>query len=98
MAKQTSSCQYLPTDQQKLGIPLIYGENVSHVFEAKEQVTAVDHVAFGIAEGNITAIIGESGSGKSTLLKLIYGLLEPSSGERSEEHTSELQSRENLVC
>src|SRR5690606_31301714 len=32
-------------------------------------------------EGNITAIIGESGSGKSTLLKLIYGLLEPSSGE-----------------
>ncbi|TYP90024.1 ABC-type Fe3+/spermidine/putrescine transport system ATPase subunit [Sphingobacterium allocomposti] len=81
MAKQTSSCQYLPTDQQKLGIPLIYGENVSHVFEAKEQVTAVDHVAFGIAERNITAIIGESGSGKSTLLKLIYGLLEPSSGE-----------------
>src|SRR5690606_9488843 len=36
---------------------------------------------FGIHEGQITAIIGESGSGKSTLLKLIYGLLEPETGE-----------------
>src|SRR5690606_21719819 len=29
----------------------------------------------------IPVIIGESGSGKSTLLRLIYGLLEPDSGE-----------------
>jgi ABC-type Fe3+/spermidine/putrescine transport system ATPase subunit len=33
-----------------------------------------------IAEGKITAIIGESGSGKSTLLKLLYGLLSPDEG------------------
>src|SRR5690606_34024773 len=44
-------------------------------------VTAVNQVNFGIEEGKITAIIGESGSGKSTLLKLIYGLLEPHTGE-----------------
>ncbi|PRD51470.1 ABC transporter ATP-binding protein [Sphingobacterium gobiense] len=79
--QQTSSCQYIPTDQQKTGIPLIYGEHLSHTFHAKQNVVAVDKVDFGIAEGKITAIIGESGSGKSTLLKLIYGLLEPSSGE-----------------
>lgn len=34
-----------------------------------------------IAQGKITAIIGESGSGKSTLLKLLYGLLSPDEGE-----------------
>lgn len=81
MVQQTSSCQYIPTDQQKIGLPLIHGTGLSHVFEAKHEVVAVDDVHFGIVEGKITAIIGESGSGKSTLLKLIYGLLEPSSGE-----------------
>ncbi|MBD1434624.1 ABC transporter ATP-binding protein [Sphingobacterium sp. DN00404] len=81
MAQQTSSCQYIPTDQERIGIPLIYGEDLSHIFHAKQDVVAVHKVDFGIKEGKITAIIGESGSGKTTLLKLIYGLLAPSSGE-----------------
>ena len=81
MATTQSSCQYIPTDTQKMDVPLIYGETLSHTFAAKEDVVAVNRVDFGIEEGKITAIIGESGSGKSTLLKLIYGLLEPSSGE-----------------
>lgn len=81
MAKQMSSCQYVPTDQQKMGLPLIYGQSLSHIFDAKQKVIAVNEVDFGIDEGKITAIIGESGSGKSTLLKLIYGLLEPAMGE-----------------
>lgn len=77
----TSSCQYISTDTQKIGVPAIYGEGVSATFEGKEKITAVDTVSFGIEEKKITAIIGESGSGKSTLLKLIYGLLEPDGGE-----------------
>src|SRR5690606_649605 len=81
MAQQNSSCQYIPNDIQKSDVPFIFGENLSHVFESKQNVTAVNNVSFGIQEGKITAIIGESGSGKSTLLKLIYGLLEPSTGE-----------------
>ncbi|WP_037498573.1 ABC transporter ATP-binding protein [Sphingobacterium deserti] len=81
MAQKTSSCQYIPNDIQRPDVPLIFGEQLSHTFSAKESVTAVDQVDFGISEGKITAIIGESGSGKSTLLKLIYGLLEPSEGE-----------------
>ncbi len=81
MAQQSSSCQYVPADQQKVGIPLIYGESLSLIFSAKQDVIAVNNVDFGIREGQITAIIGESGSGKTTLLKLIYGLLEPTSGE-----------------
>lgn len=81
MAQQSNSCQYIFSDVQKPDLPLIHGSDVSSIFEGNIRVTAVDHVDFGIEEGKITAIIGESGSGKSTLLKLIYGLLEPNSGE-----------------
>ncbi|MFZ4862226.1 ABC transporter ATP-binding protein [Sphingobacterium sp. Mn56C] len=81
MSNPSTSCQYIPSDSQKEGLPLIYGENISSIFEGKQRVTAVGNVNFGIEAGKITALIGESGSGKSTLLKLIYGLLEPNSGE-----------------
>lgn len=81
MAQQSNSCQYIFSDVQKPDLPLIHGSDVSTVFDGKVLVTAVNRVRFGIEEGKITAIIGESGSGKSTLLKLIYGLLEPSTGE-----------------
>ncbi|QQT27931.1 ABC transporter ATP-binding protein [Sphingobacterium spiritivorum] len=78
--QELSSCQFIPSDVQQPGLPLVYGENVSCIFENKEKIVAVDHVSFSVNEGEITSIIGESGSGKSTLLKLIYGLLEPQSG------------------
>ncbi|MBE8722186.1 ABC transporter ATP-binding protein [Sphingobacterium pedocola] len=81
MNNNSTSCKYIPTDIQKEGLSLIHGENISCIFEGKEEVIAVNHVDFSIEENKITAIIGESGSGKSTLLKLIYGLLEPNTGE-----------------
>ncbi|MFZ4261795.1 ABC transporter ATP-binding protein [Sphingobacterium sp. HJSM2_6] len=81
MSKQSTSCQHLFSDVQQENLALIHGQDVSCVFEGKMEVKAVDHVNFDIHEGRITAIIGESGSGKSSLLKLIYGLLEPASGE-----------------
>src|SRR5207244_5968759 len=40
----------------------------------------VSNINLSIAQGKITAIIGESGSGKSTLLRLLYGLLSPDAG------------------
>lgn len=76
-----SSCQHVPFDHQRTGLALIDGQNVSSSFHSKEIIKAVDHVDFAINQGKITAIIGESGSGKSTLLKLVYGLLEPTTGE-----------------
>ena len=44
-------------------------------------VTALEHITFGIGEGEFVAVVGPSGCGKSTLLKILAGLLPPSSGE-----------------
>lgn len=45
-----------------------------------ELIRAVDHVSFTIAQGEMTAIVGQSGSGKTTLLNLIAGVEHPTSG------------------
>ena len=43
-------------------------------------VVALSNIDLAVAEGRITALIGESGSGKSTLARLGAGLLRPDSG------------------
>ncbi|UIR55587.1 ABC transporter ATP-binding protein [Sphingobacterium sp. SRCM116780] len=76
-----SSCQYVPFDKEVLGLPYINIKNLSFCFSEKSDLFAVEDANLAIQKSKITAIIGESGSGKSTLLRLIYGLLEPSTGE-----------------
>lgn len=44
------------------------------------KVQALKNVSFGLAEGELVAIMGTSGSGKSTLLNIISSLDTPSSG------------------
>src|SRR3712207_8854193 len=72
--------------------------------------TTLFRSSFEVAAGEVFVVMGLSGSGKSTLVRLLTRLIEPTAGRvtidgeeittasRSEEHTSELQSRQYLVC
>jgi len=44
-------------------------------------VLANDHVNLHLQRGEILGLLGENGAGKSTLMNILYGLLQPDSGE-----------------
>src|SRR5438128_4132441 len=43
--------------------------------------TAVDHVSFDVAAGEIFAFLGPNGAGKTTTIKMLTTLLNPTSGK-----------------
>src|SRR5215213_439187 len=43
-------------------------------------ITAVNDVSFGIAPGEIHAVVGENGAGKSTIMRMLAGVYRPDSG------------------
>ncbi|MDR2867563.1 MAG: ABC transporter ATP-binding protein [Acholeplasmatales bacterium] len=45
------------------------------------KLLANDNITLKIQKGEIHAILGENGAGKSTLLSILFGLIEPDSGE-----------------
>lgn len=54
---------------------IIKAEKVDKIFgSGQNEVHALDHVSFDIAEGELCIILGPSGAGKSTLLNLIGGM------------------------
>lgn len=42
--------------------------------------TALDHVSFDVASGEVLGVLGRNGAGKSTLLKILMGVVTPDSG------------------
>jgi ABC-2 type transport system ATP-binding protein len=42
--------------------------------------TAVDHITFDVAEGEVFGFLGANGAGKTTAMRMLIGLLAPTSG------------------
>lgn len=45
--------------------------------------TAVDHISFGVEQGEIFGFLGANGAGKTTAMRMLCGLLAPTSGHGS---------------
>jgi ribosome-dependent ATPase len=74
--KPRASFQMLPRPQQD-GPPAIVAEGLTCRFG---NFTAVDHVSFTIARGEIFGFLGSNGSGKTTTMKILTGLLAATEG------------------
>jgi len=53
------------------------------LFKAFDGKTAVDGVDLAVPEGSIYGILGPNGAGKTTILRMLLGIIDPDSGERS---------------
>src|SRR5580704_19083522 len=66
--------------------PLVQVRDVTKKFRVRtgvgteENMTALESVNFGIAEGELVSLLGASGCGKTTLLRIVAGLISPDEG------------------
>jgi ABC-2 type transport system ATP-binding protein len=66
------------------------------------EITAVDHLSFSIARGEIVGLLGANGAGKTTSLQMILGLIRPTSGrieifgQELEQHRIDILGRMNF--
>lgn len=51
------------------------------ITKAFDNVIANENINLTVHQGEIHALLGENGAGKTTLVNMLYGLLEPTSGE-----------------
>jgi ABC-type uncharacterized transport system ATPase subunit len=64
--------------QRTDGATLLEVRGLTKIFGTLKACDAID---LSIAKGEIHALLGENGAGKSTLVKMLFGSLEPHSGE-----------------
>ncbi len=55
--------------------------NATRICKRFGDFMANDDVGFEIEAGEIHALLGENGAGKTTFVKMVYGLLQPDSGQ-----------------
>ncbi|MFA5902808.1 MAG: ATP-binding cassette domain-containing protein, partial [Desulfobacula sp.] len=60
--------------------PAIVAQNLTKQFGT---LTAVDHVGFEVAKGEIFGIVGPDGAGKTTTLRMLTGIMDPTEGSGS---------------
>ena len=72
--------------------------SVKNISFSYNELLTIDGISFDVKKGEVLALLGESGSGKSTLLKLIYGILDVSSGSISWENEKILGPKNKLIA
>jgi ABC-2 type transport system ATP-binding protein len=63
-----------------MAVPAIVADELTYRYG---ELTAVDHVSFSVAEGEILGFLGPNGAGKTTTVKILTGQLKPASGRAS---------------
>jgi ABC-type sugar transport system ATPase subunit len=51
------------------------------IYKSFPGVKALQNVSFGVAEGEVVALVGENGAGKSTLMNILGGVIKRDSGD-----------------
>src|SRR5512143_3080547 len=58
--------------------PAIVARNLTRRFG---NFTAVDHISFEVATGEVFGFLGANGAGKTTAIRMLTGLLAPTAGD-----------------
>ena len=69
MTVRTAPAEVVDTMVSATGLTKVFGE-----------FTAVDHVSFEVAPGEIFGFLGSNGAGKTTVIRMLCGLLTPTDG------------------
>lgn len=70
---------FMSTENSSSGKPELL--RVSGITKIFGSLKANDHVSLKVGRGEIHSLLGENGAGKSTLVKMLFGSLQPTSGE-----------------